>query len=74
MREFINELTERGYCNRRIGIIENGSWAPTAKNRIKKMFEESKNITFVEPAVTIRSAMTEQNREEIKQLAAELCK
>ena len=74
MREFINELTERGYCNRRIGIIENGSWAPTAKNRIKKMFEESKNITFVEPAVTIRSAMTEQNKDEIKRLAAELCK
>ena len=74
MREFINELTERGYCNRRIGIIENGSWAPTAKNRIKKMLEDSKNITFVEPTVTIRSAMTKQNEDEIKQLAAELCK
>ena len=74
MREFLHELTERGYCNRRIGIIENGSWAPVAKNRIKKMLEESKNITFVEPAVTIRSAMTEQNREEIARLAAELCK
>ena len=74
MREFLEELTERGYCKRKIAIIENGTWAPTVQRHIKQMLEGSKEITFVEPAVTIRSAMTEQNKAEIAHLAAELCR
>ena len=74
MREFLEELTERGYCKRKIAIIENGTWAPTVQRHIKQMLEGSKEITFVEPAVTIRSAMTEQNKAEIARLAAELCR
>ena len=72
MREFVHELCERGYCNRKIGIIENGSWAPMAAKKIKQMFEGSKNISFTETTVTLRSAMNEENKEQIKALAKEL--
>ena len=72
MREFINELTERGYKNRTIGIIENGSWAPMAAKVIKKMFDGSKDITFTDTVVTINSAVNEQNKEQIKTLAKEI--
>ncbi len=72
MREFINELTERGYRNRKIGIVENGSWAPVVKNKITKSFENSKNIEFAENIVTIHSAVKEENLEQIKKLAEEM--
>ena len=72
MREFIHELTERGYKNRTIGIMENGSWAPMAAKTIKKMFENSKNITFTDTTVTIHSAVNEENVGQIKALAEEL--
>ncbi len=72
MREFINELTERGYRNRKIGIVENGSWAPVVKNKITKAFENSKNIEFAENIVTIHSAVNEGNLEQIKKLAEEM--
>ena len=72
MREFINELTERGYKNRTIGLIENGSWAPVAARTIKKMFENSKNLTFTDTTVTIHSAVKAENEEQIKALAKEL--
>ena len=74
MRELICELRERGFQNRKIGIIENGSWAPVAAKTIKSMFESSKNITFAENTVTVRSAMSEENKQEIKALALELSK
>ena len=72
MREFINELTERGYKNRKIGIMENGSWAPVVKNKITKAFENSKEITFAEIVVTIHSAVKPENKEQIKALAKEM--
>ncbi|MBE6663531.1 MAG: FprA family A-type flavoprotein [Ruminococcaceae bacterium] len=72
MREFLYELLERGYKNRKIAIIENGSWAPSAGKKIRSMLEEAKGLDILEKGVTIRSAMTEQNREEIKELAREL--
>ncbi len=72
MRIFINELLERGYKKRTVGIIENGSWAPTAARVIKKMFENSKDITFIDPVVTIHSAVKEENISEIKSLAESL--
>ena len=74
MRNFIHELVERGYKNRKIGIIENGSWAPMAAKKIKGMLEGSKDITFTDTTVTIRSAMTDSNKNELKLLAEELCK
>lgn len=72
MREFVNELTERGYRNRKIGIMENGSWAPVVKNKITKAFELCKNLEFAETVVTIQSAVKEENLEQIKKLAEEM--
>ncbi len=72
MREFLYELLERGYKNRKIAIIENGSWAPSAGKKIRSMLEEAKGLDILENGVTIRSVMNEQNREEIKALAREL--
>ena len=74
MREFINELCERGYKNRFIGIIENGTWAPVAAKKIKSMFETSKNLTFSENTVTLRSALSEENKKQITVLAEEFSK
>ena len=74
MKEFINHLTERNFQNRTVGIIENGSWAPMAEKTIKAMLEKSKNITYTESGVHIKSAVSAENRTEISNLAKELCK
>lgn len=74
MKQFICELTERNYQNRTIGIIENGSWASTAAKVIKGMFEKSKNITFAENVVSIKSAVKQDNIAQIEALADELVK
>lgn len=72
MRNFIHDLVERGYKNRKIGIIENGSWAPVVKNKITKMFENSKDLTFADTVVTIHSALNDESKEQIKALAEEM--
>lgn len=74
MKTFIEHLTERGYRNRTIGLIENGSWAPTAVKTMLKMFEGSKNLTFTDTTVTIKSAVNTENEAQIAALAEELCK
>ena len=74
MKEFIQHLTERNYQNRLIGLIENGSWAPTAAKVMKGMLEGCKNTTFAETEVKILSALTEENREQIAKLAEEMLK
>ena len=72
MRNFIHDLVERGYKNRKIGIIENGTWAPVVKNKIAKMFENCKDLTFSDTVVTIHSALNDESREQIEQLAKEM--
>ena len=72
MKHFIDDLTERGYQNRTIGLIENGTWAPMAAKVMKGLFEKSKNITWLETTVTIKSAVTQENREQIAKMADEL--
>ena len=72
MRTFIEELTERNYQNRTIGLIENGSWAPTAAKVMRGMFEKSKNITFTETTVKIMSALNDESRAQIEALANEI--
>ena len=72
MKEFINALTERNYQKRTVAFIENGSWAPMAAKVMKGMLEKSKDITFAENTVTIRSAMNSANEAQIEALAAEL--
>ena len=72
MKEFIEHLTERNFQNRKIGFIENGSWAPTATKVMKGMLEGCKNTSFAETEVKILSAMTEENKAQIEQLAKEM--
>ena len=74
MKEFINHLTERGYTNRTVAFIENGSWAPTATRIMKAMLEKSKNLTLAETSVKIMSALNEENTAQINALADELTK
>lgn len=74
MREFINHLTERGYKNKTIALMENGSWAPMAAKVMKKMLEGCKNINWAENTVTIKSALNEESLAQIEALAEELCK
>ena len=74
MRQFIDHLTERGYQNRTLGFIENGTWAPAAAKIMKAMFEKSKNINYIDTTVTLRSAMTEENAKAIERMAEELCR
>ena len=74
MKHFILDLTERNYQNRTIGIIENGSWAPLAAKTVKAMFEKSKNITWTDTTVSIKSAVKAENIAQIEALAEELMK
>ena len=72
MHTFIEHLTEREYQNRTIAIIENGTWAPVAGKLMKAMFEKSKNITFAETTVTIKSALNADSEAALEKLAEEL--
>ena len=71
MREFIQHLTERNYQNRQVAFIENGSWAPAAAKEMKKLLEGCKNVTLGS-TVTIRSAMTEENKAQLDALVNEI--
>ncbi len=73
MREFIDKLTERGYCKRTVAFMENGTWAPVTAKLMKEKFANSKEITFAETVVTMKSAVKAETLEQIKKLAAELC-
>ena len=73
MREFIEHLTERNFQNRKIAFIENGSWAPLAAKTMKKMLEGSKKLEFVEPTVRIMSALNDESKTKIDELAEALC-
>ena len=72
MKEFIHHLTERSYQNRTVGMMENGSWAPTAAKTMLKMLDGSKNLTYCENSVKILSALSDASRAQIEALAKEL--
>lgn len=74
MREFIDHLTERGFKNRTVALIENGTWAPLAAKIMKDKLSVCKNITFAETTVKIKSAMNAENSEQIDKLSDELCR
>ena len=69
MEHFLDYLKERNYQKRKVAIIENGSWAPSAGRCMKKMLQEMKNLDIIEPTITIKSTMNEQNVEEMNKLA-----
>ena len=74
MREFLDDLTERNFQNRTVAFIENGSWAPMAERVMRAKLEQCKNLQYAETSVKILSSMTEENKEQLKALAKELCK
>ena len=69
MEDFLYHLKIKNFQNRKVGIVENGSWAPMAGKQMRSYFEGMKNIRIADPMVTIRSTMTEENEEEMKALA-----
>ena len=72
MKEFINHLTERSYRSRTVGLMENGSWTPTAAKTMRKMLETSKDLRFCDASVRILSALSDDSRAQIEALAKEL--
>lgn len=73
MNDFLNHLLERNYQNKKIAIIENGSWGPVVGRVIKDKLKDSKNIEFIEPTVRILSSMDKNNEEEIDKVVSALC-
>jgi len=73
MRTFLEHLVERGYKNRTIGIIENGSWAPMAAKTMKAILEPCKDLKYTNAQVKIMSAMNDENKQQIEAMAEELC-
>ena len=74
METFINHLKAKNYQNRTLAFIENGSWAPVAAKKMRAEFENMKDITFVEPVVSIKSALNEQSEKQLNDLAEALAK
>lgn len=74
MEHFLGRLKERNYQKRTVGIIENGSWAPSAGRCMKNILQEMKDIKIVEPIITIKSRMKNEDIEKLEALASELCK
>lgn len=74
MRSFIDHLTERGFKNRTVALIENGSWAPMAAKIMRGMLEDAKDISFAETTVRILSAVNEDSAKQIEALSDELCR
>lgn len=72
MRDFISRLVERGYRNRAVAFIENGSWAPVAAKVMRKLMEPCRDINYIDRVVTVHSTVTEETEEEIKLLAKDL--
>jgi len=74
MEHFLMHLQGKNYQNRKVGIIENGSWAPMSGKLMKEIFSKMKDITICEPMVTIKSAMKEENIVQMEQLADKILK
>ena len=74
MGDFLAHLKAKNFQNRRVAIIENGSWAPMAAKRITEELQQMKNITIIEPVVSIRSTVKPATIEALEQLADELVK
>lgn len=72
MREFINSLIERNFSNRRVALIENGSWVPVASKKMREKFEKSKNLEFIESPVKILSVLSTESTQQLEKLADEL--
>ena len=74
MHEFIHHLTDHGFCNRTVALMENGSWAPQAAKTMATLLANSKGLTFADTTVRILSALNDDSRAQIDALAEELCR
>ncbi len=74
MHTFITNLTERNFGNRTVALIENGSWAPLAAKVMRGLLEKCKNITYTDTTVRILSALNDESRAQLDDLAGELCR
>ena len=74
MKDFIHHLLDHNFQNKTVGLMENGSWMPVAAKTMKKLLENSKNLTFTENTVKILAALNDDSRAQIDALAEELCK
>ena len=73
MEDYLNHLKAKNFQKRKVGLVENGSWAPMAAKKMKEALEGMKEMTFCDTVVTIRSAMKESDLPQIQKLAEELC-
>ena len=73
MKEFLEHLQTKGFRNRRVGLIENGSWAPAAARLMRTKLEEMKDIHLYETVVSLRSALNQTSEVQMDALVAELC-
>ncbi len=69
MHDFLSHLQSKAYQKRTVGILENGSWGPTAARTMKSMLETMKNVSLAEPVVTIKSTLKEENMADLEALA-----
>ena len=72
MEDFLNHLKAKNFQNRRIALVENGSWGPMAAKKMREILDTMKNLTICETTVTIRSAMKEADKESIAKMLEEL--
>ncbi|MBR6329904.1 MAG: FprA family A-type flavoprotein [Lachnospiraceae bacterium] len=72
MEDFLHHLAGDKYCKRKVAIVQNGTWAPSAANTMKKILEPLEDITYVGDVVTIKTTMNAENKEQLKQLAGSL--
>ena len=74
MEQFLNHLSSRNYQKREVGIIENGSWAPSSGKKMKDILEKMKDLKIVEPIITIKSRLKEEDISKLENLANEILK
>ena len=73
MKAFLDHLQTKGFRNRRVGLIENGSWAPAAARLMRTKLEEMKDIHLYETVVSLRGALNQTSEAQMDALVAELC-
>ncbi len=74
MEHFLRHLAERSYQNRKVAIIENGSWAPSSGKKMKEILQEMKDVDIIGETITIKSTMNDNNIAQMEKLADEIIK
>ena len=72
MEQFLSTLKAKNYQKRKVAIIENGTWAPTAANAMKDIISKLKEIEIIEPTITIRTKLSEETRKQLEELSMKI--